>query len=82
MDKIGGFMPAQRYFIGYAQSWCSVTRPESIRLRTATDPHSPPNSGSTASVADIPEFRQAFSCKARCPDGAGQGMPHFGDFSG
>ncbi len=67
MDKIGGFTPAQRYFIGYAQSWCSVTRPESIRLRTATDPHSPPKFRVNGIVADIPEFRQAFSCKPDAP---------------
>jgi putative endopeptidase len=67
MDRIGGFSPAQRYFIGYAQSWCSVTRPESIRLRTATDPHSPPKFRVNGIVADIPEFRQAFSCKADAP---------------
>jgi len=67
MDKIGGFTPAQRYFIGYAQSWCSVTRPESIRLRTATDPHSPPKYRVNGIVSDTPEFREAFSCKAGAP---------------
>ncbi|HTJ62683.1 MAG TPA: M13 family metallopeptidase [Alphaproteobacteria bacterium] len=67
MDKIGGFTPAQRYFIGYAQSWCSVTRPESIRLRTTTDPHSPPKYRVNGIVSDTPEFRAAFSCKADAP---------------
>ncbi|MDB5397044.1 MAG: Endothelin-converting enzyme 1 [Rhodospirillales bacterium] len=61
---IGGFTPAQRYFIAYAQSWCGATRPESIRLRTATDPHSPPEFRVNGVVSDLPEFRAAFSCKA------------------
>jgi endothelin-converting enzyme/putative endopeptidase len=67
MDKVGGFTPAQRYFIGYAQSWCSTTRPESIRLRAETDPHSPPKYRVNGIVSDTPEFREAFSCKAGAP---------------
>jgi putative endopeptidase len=64
---IGGLTPAQRYFIAYAQSWCGATRPESIRLRTATDPHSPPQFRVNGVVSDMPEFRAAFSCKANAP---------------
>jgi putative endopeptidase len=67
VGSIGGLTPAQRYFIAYAQSWCSVTRPESIRLRTATDPHSPPQFRVNGVVSDMPEFRTAFSCKADAP---------------
>jgi putative endopeptidase len=67
VGPIGGLTPAQRYFIAYAQSWCSVTRPESIRLRTATDPHSPPQFRVNGVVSDMPEFRAAFSCKADAP---------------
>jgi len=64
---IGGFTPAQRYFIGYAQSWCEATRPEDARLRVATDPHSPPEYRVNGVVANMPEFRVAFSCKADAP---------------
>lgn len=67
VGPIGGFTPAQRYFIAYAQSWCGATRPESIRLRTATDPHSPPQFRVNGVVSDMPEFRAAFSCKADAP---------------
>jgi endothelin-converting enzyme/putative endopeptidase len=66
-SDIGGFTPAQRYFIGYAQSWCGSTRPESVRLRTVTDPHSPPEYRVNGVVSDMPEFRAAFSCKANAP---------------
>jgi endothelin-converting enzyme/putative endopeptidase len=67
IGPIGGFTPAQRYFIAYAQSWCGATRPEAIRLRTATDPHSPPKYRVNGVVSDMPEFREAFSCKADAP---------------
>jgi endothelin-converting enzyme/putative endopeptidase len=64
---IGGFTAAQRYFIGYAQSWCSQTRPEALRLRAQTDPHSPPLYRVNGIVSDTPEFRAAFSCKPDAP---------------
>jgi endothelin-converting enzyme/putative endopeptidase len=64
---IGGFTAAQRYFIGYGQSWCGATRPESKRLRVATDPHSPAEFRVNGVVSDMPEFAQAFSCKAGAP---------------
>jgi endothelin-converting enzyme/putative endopeptidase len=67
VTQTGGFTPAQRYFIAYAQSWCSSARPETIRLRTLTDPHSPPAFRVNGVVSDMPEFRAAFSCAADAP---------------
>jgi putative endopeptidase len=64
---IGGFTAAQRYFIGYGQSWCGATRPESKKLRIATDPHSPAEFRVNGVVSDMPEFAAAFSCKAGAP---------------
>jgi len=65
--NIGGFTPAQRYFIAYGQSWCGATRPEDQKLRVATDPHSPPEFRVNGVVSDMPEFAAAFSCKASTP---------------
>ena len=65
--KIGGFTPAQRYFIAYAQSWCGSSRPESTRLRTMTDPHSPPEFRVNGVISDMPEFRAAFACRPDSP---------------
>jgi endothelin-converting enzyme/putative endopeptidase len=64
---VGGFTPAQRYFIAYGQSWCGQTRPESKRLRVATDPHSPAEFRVNGVVSDMPEFAAAFSCKPGAP---------------
>jgi putative endopeptidase len=59
--------PEQRFFVGYGQSWCSVERPEDMRVRAATDPHSPSKYRANGVVTNMPEFRQAFSCKVGQP---------------
>jgi putative endopeptidase len=38
---IDGYSGAQRFFMGWAQSWRGKYRPEEVRRRIATDPHSP-----------------------------------------
>jgi endothelin-converting enzyme/putative endopeptidase len=66
-EPVGGFTPAQRYFIAYAQSWCGAARPESLRLDALTDPHAPAEFRVNGVVSDMPEFRAAFSCKPDAP---------------
>jgi putative endopeptidase len=59
--------PAQRFFVGYGQSWCSSSRPATLRMRVITDPHAPEKYRANGVVSNMPEFRQAFSCKAGQP---------------
>ena len=40
-QKLDGFTPQQRFFLGYAQIWCESARPEFSRSDVRTDPHSP-----------------------------------------
>lgn len=40
-EKIDGFTPYQRFFLGFAQAWRLKNRPETMRTRITTDPHSP-----------------------------------------
>jgi putative endopeptidase len=40
-EKIDGFTPHQRFFLGFAQAWRLKNRPEMMRTRITTDPHSP-----------------------------------------
>lgn len=40
-DQIDGFTPDQRFFLGFAQAWRVVNRPENVRTGITTDPHSP-----------------------------------------
>ena len=64
---LSGMTPAQQFFTAYAQSWCSSTRPETMRLRVQTDPHSPEEYRVNGVVENLPEFQQAFGCKAGQP---------------
>jgi putative endopeptidase len=64
---LDGMTPAQQFFTAYAQSWCSSTRPETLRLRVETDPHSPEEYRVNGVVQNMPEFQQAFGCKAGQP---------------
>ena len=67
LENIDGFTPDQRYFIGMAQWACENSRPEDLRVRTATDPHSPGFARVNGVVANMPEFQKAFGCKAGQP---------------
>jgi putative endopeptidase len=67
LEPIDGFTPEQRFFIGYAQSWCTNERDETRRLRATVDVHSPEQYRTNGVVSNMPEFQQAFHCKAGAP---------------
>ncbi|MGA8490896.1 MAG: M13 family metallopeptidase [Terriglobales bacterium] len=67
LEPIEGFTPEQRFFIAYGQSWCSNTRDETKRLRATIDPHSPDKYRANGVVSNLPEFQEAFHCKAGSP---------------
>lgn len=60
--KIDGFTPEQRFFIAYGQSWRTLERPEGVRVRLTSDPHSTAQFRVNGPLADMPEFRAAFGC--------------------
>ncbi len=62
-----GFSPEQRFFIGYAQWACENDRPENLRVKALTDPHSPGTYRVNGLMVNMPEFERAFSCKAGQP---------------
>ncbi len=64
LQPIDGLTPEQRFFIGYGQSWCSNERDENKRLRATVDPHSPEKYRANGVVSNMPEFQEAFHCKA------------------
>ncbi|HET6230456.1 MAG TPA: M13 family metallopeptidase [Longimicrobiaceae bacterium] len=64
---IEGFTPEQRFFIGYAQSWRSNTRPEAMRNRVTVDPHAPERWRVNGPLSNMPSFAAAFGCKAGDP---------------
>jgi len=59
-----GWTYRQRFFLSNAYSWCSNIRPEVARLAVTTDPHSLPIFRIDNVVSNMPEFAQAFGCKA------------------
>ena len=65
--KIDGYTPDQRYFLGFARAWCENVTPETLRLGVRTDPHSPGRWRVNGVVQNMPEFQQAFACKAGQP---------------
>jgi endothelin-converting enzyme/putative endopeptidase len=66
-DKVDGFTPEQRVFLGFAQVWCENMAPQESRQRAMTDPHSPGRYRVNGTLQNMPEFQKAFSCKAGQP---------------
>jgi putative endopeptidase len=64
---IGGFTPEQRFFLGWAHVWRELRRPEYQRMLTTIDPHSPSQWRVNGPLSNMPEFAQAFGCKAGDP---------------
>ena len=63
-QAIDGYSPEQRFFISYGQGWCENYTPEVLRLMAQTNPHSPVQYRVNGVLVNLPEFRQAFACKA------------------
>ena len=61
--KIDGFTPEQRFFLSFAQIWRNNIRPEALKLRINTDPHSPGRFRCIGALSNTPEFAQAFGLK-------------------
>jgi len=64
LENRDGLTPEQRFFVGFAQWDCSNERPENLRLRAMTDEHSPAQYRINGVVVNMPQFQQAFHCKA------------------
>ncbi|HVZ82515.1 MAG TPA: M13 family metallopeptidase [Terracidiphilus sp.] len=60
---LDGYTPDQRFWIAYAQQWCTQTRPEQLRTQAQTDPHAPDEYRANTVLSDLPEFAKSFSCK-------------------
>jgi putative endopeptidase len=63
---VAGYTPEQAFFVGFAQSWCTIRRPEYARMMAQTDTHSPAQWRVNGPLSNLLEFRQAFAC----PDGS------------
>ncbi len=61
--KSDGYTPDQRFWVAYAQQWCTQTRPEQLRTQAQTDPHAPDEYRTNSILQDLPEFAKSFNCK-------------------
>jgi len=53
---------SQLFFVAFAQTWCTIASPESIKLRIKTDPHSPAQFRVHGPLVNLPQFASTFSC--------------------
>jgi endothelin-converting enzyme/putative endopeptidase len=67
LENRDGLTPEQRFFIGNAQWACGDERPESLRVKALTDPHSPGKYRVNGLMVNLPQFQEAFACKAGQP---------------
>ena len=66
-QKIDGYTPEQRFFLGFGRVWCEKRRPEYARAQVTTNPHSPGKWRVDGVVQNMSEFQQAWSCKPGQP---------------
>ncbi|HAT1596747.1 TPA: M13 family metallopeptidase [Legionella pneumophila] len=58
---IEGITPDQQFFLGTAHVWAMNVRPEQLRNQVTTDPHPPAVYRVNGSLANIPQFQEAFN---------------------
>ena len=63
-EKIDGFTQDQRFFMSWANVWRGSSRQKTAELLLNVDPHSPASVRAFAAPSNMPQFAQAFSCKA------------------
>jgi putative endopeptidase len=59
-SMLAGFTPDQQFFLGFARFWGGAIRPEQARVYAASDPHPPNINRVNGTVANVPQFYQAF----------------------
>ena len=62
-ERIDGFTPDQRFFLGFAQVWRVKVRDETVRVGIATDPHSPAKFRVNGPLTNFAPFYRAFNVR-------------------
>jgi putative endopeptidase len=62
-EKISGYTPLQRYFMGYSLGWMDQQTKERAAKQIMTDVHSPAKLRVNGIFVNIPEFYEAFNVK-------------------
>jgi endothelin-converting enzyme/putative endopeptidase len=64
---VDGFTPDQQFFLAEGQWRGAIVRPEAARVAVSSDPHPPGKYRVLGPLSNMPEFQNAFSCKAGDP---------------
>ena len=64
---LGGYTPAQRFFIGWALAWMNQLRPENLAMRLKTDVHAPAFLRVIGPITNMPEFYAAYGVQPGDP---------------
>jgi predicted metalloendopeptidase len=67
VEKVDGFTPEQRLFIGWGQIWCQNQTDQVARLLALNNEHSPGKYRANGVVQNMPEFQKAWGCKTGQP---------------
>jgi putative endopeptidase len=62
-EKVSGYTPMQRFFLGYALSWLFQQQDEELRRHLLSDVHAPPKWRVLGPLSNMPEFYDAFGVK-------------------
>ena len=62
-ESLGGFTPAQRFFIGWSLGWMGAVRPENIAVRVKTDVHAPIFLRAVGPMSNLTPFYEAFGVR-------------------
>ena len=62
-EKIAGYTPMQRFFLGYALSWLWETNDAMLRRSLLSDVHAPPKWRTNGPLSNMPDFWAAFDVK-------------------
>jgi putative endopeptidase len=63
-EVVNGLTPDQRFFLSFAHIWCGAQSPEFTRMLAQSNVHSLSRFRINGTVANMPEFRTAFGCRA------------------
>lgn len=62
-QKIGGYTPVQRFFLGYALAWMQNQRPEAMATQVKSNEHAPAKWRVLGPLSNMPAFYKAFNVK-------------------
>jgi len=64
---VDGLSAEQRFFLGWANVWCESRTDALQRMLVTVDPHSPSKYRVNGTISNMPEFREAYHCRAAAP---------------